>query len=49
VSYFHGRYSPLVPALNQSSEIRLGTSAFVADGWETSFDPKGMKPAHYLT
>jgi uncharacterized protein YecE (DUF72 family) len=49
VSYLHGRYSQLVPALNQSLEIRVGTSAFVADGWETSFYPKGMKPADYLT
>jgi uncharacterized protein YecE (DUF72 family) len=32
-----------------SSGIHLGTSAFVADGWETSFYPKGMKPADYLS
>jgi uncharacterized protein YecE (DUF72 family) len=31
------------------SEIRVGTSAFTAAGWETSFYPKGMKPADYLT
>jgi hypothetical protein len=30
-------------------EIRTGTSAFTADGWEGSFYPKGMKPADYLT
>lgn len=29
--------------------IRLGTSAFTAAGWETSFYPAGMKPADYLT
>jgi uncharacterized protein YecE (DUF72 family) len=32
-----------------SADIHLGTSAFVADGWETSFYPRGMKPADYLT
>jgi uncharacterized protein YecE (DUF72 family) len=31
------------------SEIHLGTSAFTAAGWETSFYPAGMKPADYLT
>jgi uncharacterized protein YecE (DUF72 family) len=31
------------------SEIRLGTSAFTAAGWETAFYPAGMKPAEYLT
>jgi uncharacterized protein YecE (DUF72 family) len=30
-------------------EIRIGTSAFTAAGWESSFYPKGMKPAEYLT
>ncbi len=29
--------------------IRIGTSAFTADGWEGSFYPAGMKPAEYLT
>jgi uncharacterized protein YecE (DUF72 family) len=29
-------------------EIRLGTSAFTAAGWEGSFYPRGMKPADYL-
>ena len=31
------------------AEIRLGTSAFTAAGWESSFYPAGMKPADYLT
>jgi len=31
------------------AEIRIGTSAFTASGWEHSFYPKGMKPADYLT
>jgi uncharacterized protein YecE (DUF72 family) len=30
-------------------EIRIGTSAFTAEGWEGSFYPKGMKPADYLS
>ena len=29
--------------------IRLGTSAFTAAGWEGSFYPAGMKPADYLS
>jgi uncharacterized protein YecE (DUF72 family) len=29
-------------------EIRLGTSAFTAAGWEGSFYPAGMKPADFL-
>jgi uncharacterized protein YecE (DUF72 family) len=31
------------------AEIRLGTSAFTAAGWESSFYPAGMKPAEYLS
>jgi uncharacterized protein YecE (DUF72 family) len=31
------------------TEIRLGTSAFTASGWEHSFYPEGMKPADYLS
>jgi len=30
-------------------ELRIGTSAFTAEGWEGSFYPKGMKPADYLS
>ena len=30
-------------------DIRVGTSAFTAAGWEGSFYPEGMKPADYLT
>jgi uncharacterized protein YecE (DUF72 family) len=30
-------------------ELRIGTSAFTADGWEGSFYPQGMKPADYLS
>jgi len=29
--------------------IRLGTSAFTAEGWEGTFYPPGMKPADYLS
>jgi uncharacterized protein YecE (DUF72 family) len=31
------------------TELRIGTSAFTADGWEGSFYPKGMKPADFLS
>jgi len=30
-------------------EIRVGTSAFTAAGWENAFYPPGMKPADYLS
>jgi uncharacterized protein YecE (DUF72 family) len=30
-------------------DIRLGTSAFTAAGWEEAFYPAGMKPAEYLS
>lgn len=30
-------------------DIRIGTSAFTAAGWETAFYPEGMKLADYLT
>jgi uncharacterized protein YecE (DUF72 family) len=29
-------------------ELRIGTSAFTAAGWESAFYPAGMKPADYL-
>ena len=31
------------------TELRIGTSAFTAAGWEGAFYPAGMKPADYLT
>jgi uncharacterized protein YecE (DUF72 family) len=31
------------------ADIRIGTSAFTADGWVGSFYPKGMKPADFLS
>lgn len=31
-----------------STQIRLGTSSFTADGWNGAFYPKGMKSAEYL-
>ena len=31
------------------AEIRIGTSAFTARGWEGGFYPRGMKPADYLS
>jgi uncharacterized protein YecE (DUF72 family) len=30
------------------TEVKIGTSAFTAAGWEGSFYPPGMKPADYL-
>ena len=35
--------------MSDEAEIRLGTSAFTAAGWETAFYPAGMKPADYLS
>jgi len=32
-----------------ADEIRLGTSAFTAAGWEEAFYPAGMRPADYLS
>jgi uncharacterized protein YecE (DUF72 family) len=31
------------------SDVRVGTSAFTATGWEGSFYPAGLKPADYLS
>ena len=31
------------------TELRIGTSAFTAAGWESAFYPAGMKPADYLS
>jgi len=33
----------------EKAEIRVGTSAFTAAGWEGSFYPAGMKPSEYLS
>jgi uncharacterized protein YecE (DUF72 family) len=33
----------------QKRLLRVGTSAFTAEGWPGSFYPAGMKPAEYLT
>jgi uncharacterized protein YecE (DUF72 family) len=30
-------------------DLRIGTSAFTAAGWESAFYPAGMKPAEYLS
>jgi uncharacterized protein YecE (DUF72 family) len=35
--------------MGTETEIRLGTSAFTAAGWEGAFYPAGMKPADYLS
>jgi len=35
--------------VDAGNEIRLGTSAFTAAGWEQAFYPAGMKPADYLS
>jgi hypothetical protein len=31
------------------TELRIGTSAFTAAGWEQAFYSAGMKPADYLS
>jgi uncharacterized protein YecE (DUF72 family) len=31
------------------TDLRIGTSAFTAAGWEQAFYPTGMKPADYLS
>jgi uncharacterized protein YecE (DUF72 family) len=31
------------------SDLRIGTSAFTAAGWENAFYPAGMKAGDYLT
>src|SRR5271156_4410455 len=31
------------------SDLRIGTSAFTANGWNGAFYPKGIKPAEYLS
>src|SRR5260370_2240564 len=31
------------------ADIRIGTSAFTAAGWDGSFYPRGMKPADFLS
>jgi uncharacterized protein YecE (DUF72 family) len=31
------------------TNLRIGTSAFTAAGWESAFYPEGMKPADYLS
>ena len=31
------------------TDLRIGTSAFTASGWESAFYPAGMKPAEYLS
>jgi uncharacterized protein YecE (DUF72 family) len=36
-------------AVSAETEIRLGTSAFTAAGWEGAFYPPGMKPSEYLS
>jgi uncharacterized protein YecE (DUF72 family) len=33
----------------KADDIRLGTSAFTAEGWSGSFYPKNLKPADFLT
>ena len=35
--------------MSTRGNIRLGTSAFTAAGWEGAFYPEGMKPADYLS
>lgn len=33
----------------EKPQLRVGTSAFTAAGWEKSFYPRGMQPAEYLS
>ncbi|MGB8476377.1 MAG: DUF72 domain-containing protein [Candidatus Acidiferrum sp.] len=35
--------------MTEKAQIRVGTSAFTAAGWEGSFYPAGMRPAEYLS
>ena len=35
--------------MTRETQIRLGTSAFTAAGWEGSFYPAGMKPPEFLS
>ncbi len=35
--------------MSVAESIRIGTSAFTAEGWEGSFYPRGMKPADFLS
>jgi uncharacterized protein YecE (DUF72 family) len=35
--------------MTENTQIRAGTSAFTAAGWEGSFYPAGMQPADYLS
>ena len=35
--------------MSEEAQIRVGTSAFTAAGWEGSFYPAGMKPSEYLS
>ena len=36
-------------AVNPETQIRLGTSAFTAAGWESAFYPPGLRAAEYLS
>jgi uncharacterized protein YecE (DUF72 family) len=35
--------------MTEDPQIRVGTSASTAAGWERSFHPAGMQPADYLS
>jgi uncharacterized protein YecE (DUF72 family) len=35
--------------MTEKTQIRVGTSAFTAAGWEGSFYPAGMRPSEYLS
>ncbi len=37
------------PEKKEETKIRVGTSAFTADGWEGSFYPKGLAPREQLS
>ena len=43
------KFGVTIPGMSKEAEIRIGTSAFTAAGWEGAFYPAGMKPADYLT
>jgi hypothetical protein len=45
----HVSSKPANETIGRMGELRIGTSAFTAAGWEQAFYPAGMKAADYLT
>jgi len=44
-----GEISYNIGTVNQTAQLRIGTSAFTAAGWEGIFYPEAMRPAEYLS